>query len=261
MISLNTAASMSTLASTSCRRNQQHSRHHPTGDELLIGSNGVCGLWLGLHCGVRPPRPNPLPGEIVAIATSAGSMERFGVRCGFARPLCQPATDGPRGQRFGRRRHARRWEVVHGLDPTDPWDALFDNDADGLDLDQSGDMNLERLWTNLDEYRYVKLTPEGYNATDPRIGDTDGDGVGDGSEYYGFFYEQSTLWCYCTYKWVHLRQRQGQAANAIPLAGQHRHGDGPDQPRLGRRRHARRLGNSASSMGWRYLHRWEQLEP
>ena len=29
-------------------------------------------------------------------------------------------------------------------------------------------------------------------------GDTDGDGVGDGSEYYGFFYEQSTLWCYYT---------------------------------------------------------------
>ena len=70
------------------------------------------------------------------------------------------------------------WEVVHGLDPTDPWDALYDNDADGLDLDQSGDMNLERLWTNLDEFRYTKLTPEGYNSTDPREGDTDGDGGG-----------------------------------------------------------------------------------
>ena len=99
------------------------------------------------------------------------------------------------------------------------WDALNGDDADGLDLDQSGDMNLERLWTNLKEFRYVKFTPEGYNSTDPRVGDTDGDGVGDGSEYYGFFYEQSNLWCYYTVQMDYLCDGdKGEVANATYLS-------------------------------------------
>ena len=47
----------------------------------------------------------------------------------------------------------------------------------------------ERLWTNLDEFRYVERTEEGYNSTNPNVGDTDGDGLSDGEEYFGFFYE------------------------------------------------------------------------
>ena len=42
-------------------------------------------------------------------------------------------------------------------DPTDPWDALLDGDVDGLRL--SGDGQIVRNWTNLDEYRYVARTP------------------------------------------------------------------------------------------------------
>ena len=70
------------------------------------------------------------------------------------------------------------WEVRYGLDPTDPWDALLDADGDGVNLD-SDPIN-ERLWRNLDEFRYTATTANGYNATDPRVVDTDGDGIGDG---------------------------------------------------------------------------------
>ena len=102
---------------------------------------------------ITPPstafRTKRLPGEIVAIATSTneGNVSVFGAaspgRYANLQLMDPGANDSDAdGMPDG-------WEVVHGLDPTDPWDALFDNDADGLDLDQSGDMNLERLWTNL----------------------------------------------------------------------------------------------------------------
>ena len=75
------------------------------------------------------------------------------------------------------------------------------------------------MWTNLDEFRYTRLTPEGYNSTDPRVGDTDGDGLGDGAEYFGFFFEQSTLWCHYTVQLVHVcDDAAGQAANATYLS-------------------------------------------
>ena len=59
------------------------------------------------------------------------------------------------------------WEVANGLDPTDPWDALLDMDGDGLDLDQLDDGFLERLWTNLDEFRYVKNNHSGLQLDQP----------------------------------------------------------------------------------------------
>ena len=37
-----------------------------------------------------------------------------------------------------------------------------------------------------DEFRYVERTEEGYNSTNPNAGDTDGDGLSDGAEYFGF---------------------------------------------------------------------------
>ncbi len=52
-----------------------------------------------------------------------------------------------------------RWELLYGLDPTDPADANADPDGDGL--------------TNLQEYRA---------GTNPRNPDTDGDGMPDGWE-------------------------------------------------------------------------------
>jgi len=51
------------------------------------------------------------------------------------------------------------WELQYGLNPLDPADALNDPDGDGL--------------TNIAEY---------HNGTNPRVVDTDGDGVADGVE-------------------------------------------------------------------------------
>ena len=106
------------------------------------------------------------------------------------------------------------WEVRYGLDPTDPWDALLDADADGVNLD-SDPIN-ERLWRNLDEFRYTATTANGYNATDPRVVDTDADGVGDGAEYFGLFHEVTPLNCHYTnqYDYEHVcDDAAGLAAN------------------------------------------------
>ena len=92
------------------------------------------------------------------------------------------------------------WELANGLDPTDPYDAMLDPDSDGLNLDASQDGSNERLWTNLDEFRYIATSADGYNSTDPRVSDTDGDGISDGSEYFGFFYDDTNLWCYYTFQ-------------------------------------------------------------
>ena len=188
---------------------------YPTGDEVLIGSDW--GLWAiaGDYAAVYGLQEQTrIPGEIVAIATSEieGNLTVYAAASPGQYANIQLMDPGANdsdadGMPDG-------WEVVHGLDPTDPWDALYDRDGDGLDLDQSGDLNLERLWTNLDEFRYTKLTPEGYDSTDPREGDTDGDGLGDGAEYFGFFFEQSVLWCYYTVQLEYIcDDAVGQAAN------------------------------------------------
>jgi len=88
------------------------------------------------------------------------------------------------------------WEVINGLDPTDPWDAMLDMDGDGLNLDLEQDQHIERLWQNLDEYRYQSRTENGYDSTDPRDSDTDDDGLSDGSEVFGFYLDDSVLWCH-----------------------------------------------------------------
>jgi hypothetical protein len=111
------------------------------------------------------------------------------------------------------------WEVRYGLDPTDPWDADLDADGDGVNLND--DPINERLWTNLDEFRYTAITNNGYDATDPRSADTDNDGVGDGAEYFGLFHEFTPLWCHYTnqYDYEHIcGDAAGLAANATYLA-------------------------------------------
>ena len=68
-------------------------------------------------------------------------------------------------------------EYVYALDPTDPTDALLDQDADGLNLDGEQNSFFEQDWNNLDEFRYQPTTESGYPSTDPRDPDTDGDGI------------------------------------------------------------------------------------
>ena len=86
------------------------------------------------------------------------------------------------------------WEFYHGLDPTDPFDAPRDEDTDGFDVD--GPFGFEAPWTNLDEFRYISISENGSNGTDPRLVDSDGDGLSDGEEYWGWFYDSTVFQCH-----------------------------------------------------------------
>ena len=191
----------------------------PTGDEILVGSNwgmwAIAGDYLAVYGQQDQTR---LPGQITTLASL--DVDGNTTAYGGASPgrfanlqLIDPGANDSDADGM-----PDGWEVVNGLDPTDPWDAYYDTDGDGIDLDQSGDFSLDRLWTNLDEFRYVKTTPDGYNSTTPSLGDTDGDGVKDGAEYFGFFYESSNLWCHYTVQLVYVcDDAAGQAANATYL--------------------------------------------
>ncbi len=177
----------------------------PTDSELLIGS--AWGLWTlngGYNAVYGMTNQEWVPGMISAIGVqNVEGIETIFTGIGPGKysnlELMHPmANDSDSdGMLDG-------WEVRYGLDPTDPWDALLDADGDGVNLD-SDPIN-ERLWRNLDEFRYTARTNAGYNATDPRNVDTDGDGVSDGSEYFGIFHETTPLWCHYTnqYDYIHI---------------------------------------------------------
>lgn len=86
------------------------------------------------------------------------------------------------------------WEFHHGLDPTNPFDAPRDADLDGFDV--GGPFGFQAPWTNLDEYRYISISENGSNGTDPRLTDSDGDGLTDGQEYWGWFYDSTPFQCH-----------------------------------------------------------------
>ena len=70
------------------------------------------------------------------------------------------------------------WEIMYDLNPFDPADADEDADADGYDFDNSGAIDPDERFTNLQEY---------LNGTDPTNPDTDNDTIGDGWEaHYGY---------------------------------------------------------------------------
>ena len=192
---------------------------HSTGTEVLIGSSW--GLWSlngGYSAVFGMTNQEWVPGLISAIGVhEVAGIDTVFVGIGPGRysniELMDPmANDSDSdGMLDG-------WEVRYGLDPTDPWDALLDADGDGVNLD-SDPIN-ERLWTNLDEFRYTAITDAGYNATDPRTVDSDGDGVGDGAEVFGLFHEFTPLNCHYTnqYDYNHVcDDAAGLAANATYL--------------------------------------------
>ena len=199
--------------------NEIHSIYS-TGSELIIGSGwGMWSLNGGYSAVYGMTDQEWVPGMVSAIAVHsvAGIDTVFtGIGPGLYSnlELMDPmANDSDAdGMLDG-------WEVRYGLDPTDPWDALLDADGDGVNLD-SDPIN-ERLWRNLDEFRYTARTSNGYNATDPRVVDSDNDGIGDGAEYFGLFHEFTPLWCHYTnqYDYEHVcDDAAGQAANATYLS-------------------------------------------
>jgi len=67
------------------------------------------------------------------------------------------------------------WEVKYGLNPLDSKDAKIDSDMDSYDVDGDGYIETDEFYTNVDEY---------HNGTNPRVKDTDGDGIWDVWEAY-----------------------------------------------------------------------------
>ena len=88
------------------------------------------------------------------------------------------------------------WEFINGLDPTDPFDAARDPDYDGVRYFTEEGILFDRLWTNLDEYRFSSISDAGVNSTDPRQMDSDGDGLTDGEEYWGWFTNSTIFECH-----------------------------------------------------------------
>ncbi|MEL0268363.1 MAG: hypothetical protein VXA14_04570, partial [Euryarchaeota archaeon] len=126
------------------------------------------------------------------------------------------------------------WEFVYGLDPTDPYDRFRDADADGVVFDIDG-VSFNREWSNLDEYRFVNTSIGGFNGTDPRNIDTDGDGLTDGQEYWGWFADSTDFSCHYLNDEYICDDEVGEAALGVHLTGWLNSGagggtDGPTDP-------------------------------
>ena len=127
------------------------------------------------------------------------------------------------------------WEFIYGLDPTDPYDRYRDADADGVHFSTSDGFEFDRDWTNLDEYRFVSVTEGGFNGTDPRDIDTDGDGLTDGEEYWGWFAESTNFDCHYLNDEYLCDEETGELAEQVHLEGWLGSGagggtDGPTDP-------------------------------
>ena len=127
------------------------------------------------------------------------------------------------------------WEFVYGLDPTDPHDRYRDADADGVHFTSADGFEFDRDWTNLDEYRYVSTTDNGFNGTDPRDIDSDGDGLTDGEEYWGWFADSTEFDCHYLNDEYICDEDTGALAEQVHLEGWLGSGagggtDGPTDP-------------------------------
>ncbi|MFQ3344067.1 MAG: hypothetical protein ACKVI6_03200 [Candidatus Poseidoniales archaeon] len=127
------------------------------------------------------------------------------------------------------------WEFVNGLDPTDPYDGERDMDNDGVQyISEDGNL-FDRLWTNLDEFRFSSVANFGDNSTDPRNVDSDGDGLSDGEEYWGWFPDSTNFNCHYLNGEYICDGISGENARAVHLEGWLGSGtgggtDGPTDP-------------------------------
>ena len=205
------------------RTNMRHpdSREHndvyallPTDAGLLVGSKAGSWTLAGDHTGVWgiDPSHGTIPGKVVDLATleiDGNSTLYAGLDPGrYAnRVLIDPNSNDSDADGM-----PDGWEFAHGLDPTDPFDRDLDPDADGT-------TSLDRDWTNLDEFRYVATTAAGYNSTDPRLVDTDGDGLADGKEFWGYFLEETNFTCHYVNDEYVCDEAAGQQAEQVYTSG------------------------------------------
>ena len=110
------------------------------------------------------------------------------------------------------------WEFHHGLDPTNPYDAERDLDSDGVTSKWNNDIEFTKDWNNLDEYRF-QSSNGGYNGTDPRNSDSDGDGLTDGQEYWGWFLDSTNFTCFYMNNKYTCDSEKGANAREIHQSG------------------------------------------
>ena len=193
----------------------------PLGDEVIIGSQW--GSWAldadhSRSSGVEPDHTR-IPGRIVdmtVLDVDGESMLFAALDPGkyanmvLIDPLSNDSdSDGmPDG-----------WEFIFGLDPTNPYDGADDSDADGVNFNPDEDDYFDRSWSNLDEFRYVASTDQGWNTTNPQLADTDGDGLYDGEEYWGFFLDRTNFTCHYLNGEYTCDESTGEAARTTYITG------------------------------------------
>ena len=210
---------------------------HTFGNQVIVGSKD--GTWVleGGYQGVTGMSDNQtfLPG-LVSSLTTLESSESIILFAGISpgnymniMPIDPQSTDSDLdGMPDG-------WEFIHGLDPTDPYDRDRDADADGILYDSEFGEGVDRSWTNLDEFRFITNSENGFNGTDPRNIDTDGDGLTDGEEYWGWFTESTNFDCHYLNQEYICDEGVGSEALSVHLEGWLGSGagggtDGPTDP-------------------------------
>jgi len=192
----------------------------PLADEIAIGSKD--GIWFleGNHEGVIGVHQNQT--EVNGLITSMTALDVDDESWVFV--VVSPgqymniARMNPHSHDSDLDGMPDGWEHYNGLDPTNPYDANLDPDSDGISISWNGG-TISRDWTNLEEFRFASSTVEGLNSTDPRESDSDGDGLSDGQEYWGWFPDSTFFGCYYLNEEYFCDSEIGNSAREVHLGG------------------------------------------
>ena len=191
----------------------------PLDDGVAIGSKN--GIWFleGTHEGAVGVHQNQT--EVNGLVTSMTSLQNDGQSWVFAiisaGEYMNLARMNPRSHDSDLDGMPDGWEFHNGLDPTNPYDAYLDPDSDGISISWNSN-SISRDWTNLEEFRFASSNG-GINSTDPRDSDSDGDGLSDGQEYWGWFPESTIFECYYLNGEYICDSEIGNSARDVHLGG------------------------------------------
>jgi hypothetical protein len=193
----------------------------PLGDEVIIGSQW--GSWAldadhTRSSGVEPDHTR-IPGRIVDMTVLDIDGQPFLFAALDPGAYANMVLIDPLSNDSDADGMPDGWEFIHGLDPTNPFDRDDDSDADGVNFNPDEDEYFDRSWSNLDEFRYVATSEQGWNSTNPQLSDTDGDGLFDGEEYWGFFLERTNFTCHYLNGDYLCDESTGQAARTTYVTG------------------------------------------